>query len=104
MEIKEIGAHTAVINLPDTVDIENYPVLTQSLNTLYEKGFTVIQLDFTSTKYIRKSCLGKIIMYHKKLKKRGGKLTIINVKSPTVRHLFDMLELCKIINIEETDA
>ena len=37
METKEIGAHTAVINLPDTIDIENYPVLPQSLNTLYEK-------------------------------------------------------------------
>ena len=75
----------------------------QLLQTLYEEGLQFLQVDFTVTELLRSPCLGVLVLYHKRLIERGGKLTFVNVKSSHLKHVFDMIDLRKYINIEEID-
>ena len=101
MEVKKINSKTVVVHLLENIDLKESQTLTQLLEILYAEGAQVVRLDFAITKYMRKSCLAPLIAYHEKLKKRGGGLTFVNVRGKNVRHLFDMLEFCRIISIEE---
>jgi anti-sigma B factor antagonist len=104
MEVQKINAQTAIVHLVNAVDIEDSQVLAKILQLLYDEGVLVIHLDFAMTRFMRKSCLGQLIFFQKKLKDRGGELKIVNVRGNNVRHLFDMLEISKIISIEGTDG
>ena len=84
------------------VDSTNVGEFKQALQALYEKGYSLIEVDCFELTMIDSAGLGSLVMFQKKLKERGGELKIINVNHGYVQHLFDMLELSKIISIEET--
>ncbi len=50
--------------------------------------------------------LGSLVFFQfqKKLKDRGGELKLVNVKDNHVKHIFDMLCLCRVLTIEEIDG
>jgi len=71
------------------------------LQTLYEQEVQFIQVDFTVTELLREYCLGILLLYHKRLTERGGELRFVNVKSSHLKHVFDMIDLRRIMTIED---
>ncbi|NMB36112.1 MAG: STAS domain-containing protein [Firmicutes bacterium] len=86
---------------PERVDLTNVQEFKQALQSLCEEGYSSIKVDCTRLTMIDSAGLGSLVMFQKRLKERGGELKIINVNHGYVRHLFDMIELSKIISIEE---
>ena len=99
MKTKRIDEQTAVIHLNKTVDDEDAPQLKKLLLGFYNEGVQIILVDFSVTELIHKTCLMPIIICHRQLKERGGELKIINVTGKYVKHLFDMLELHRVVTI-----
>lgn len=101
MELERVNANTVVIHLAEAVEDDDAPALKQLLQSLYDEGVQFIQVDLSKTVLFRKTCLVLLIVFQGRLKERGGELSIINVTNEYVRHLFDMLDLHKLISIEE---
>ncbi len=100
MEVKKQDDQNAVVYLGERVNIINSPELKQSLQDLFNAGVQTITVDFTGTKMVDSSCLGKLLMFQKRLKDRGGELKISNVTSDYIRKMFDVIQLNKVINID----
>lgn len=90
----------AVVSLDEKIDIINSPELKENLQALYDEGIYFISIDFSITRMIDSSCLGKLLMSQKKLKEQNGELNIINVTSDYIKKMFDMIHLERVINIE----
>lgn len=82
------------------IDVVNSQSLKDELFTLYNEGFNEIVIDFSKITSIDSSGLGKLLLCQKKLKERGGELTIINVTNAYIENMFKMIHLHKVINIE----
>ncbi len=99
MRVKRNGNQAVVI--PDgRIDITNSQDLKKKLLDIFDEGFDEIVIDFSNISSIDSSGLGKLLLFHKKLKERGGELRIINVGSDYVKKMFSMIHLNKVINIE----
>ncbi|NLJ55479.1 MAG: STAS domain-containing protein [Firmicutes bacterium] len=103
MQIEHCGQFVKIF-LPKRIDLINVHKFKRSLQTLFEQGQDFIMVDCTALTMIDSAGLGSLVMFQKKLKDRGGKLKIVNVRHRYIRHLFDMIELSKIICIAETDT
>ncbi|MEW5921505.1 MAG: STAS domain-containing protein [Bacillota bacterium] len=99
MEVEKKTDQEAVIYLGEKVNIVNSPELKQKLQALYDEGYKTIIVDFSGTKMIDSSCLGKLLMFQKKLKEREGELKIVNVSSEYINKMFNVIQLYKVINI-----
>ncbi|MCK8824820.1 STAS domain-containing protein [Fuchsiella alkaliacetigena] len=100
MQIKKEEGYKATITPESRIDITNSQDLKEDLLAIYEEGYEEIIIDFTNVDSIDSSGLGKLLLFHKKLKERDGKLRIINVSSDYVKKMFKMIHLNKVIDIE----
>ena len=100
MQIKRKG-RSVVMTMPEgRIDLSNSHLLRERLQMLYEEGFDAITLDFNQVTSIDSSGLGKLLLFQKRLKERGGELKIINITSGYIRKMFKMIDLDKVITIE----
>ncbi len=76
--------------------------LKQSLLKICEEGNDSIILDFSRITTIDSAALGKILMVQKRLRECGGELKIVDVKSDYIRKMFDIINLDKVIKVEDT--
>ena len=60
-----------------------------------------MRLDFEKVPRIDSSGLGKLFLFHKRLREKNGKLIIENVKSSYVKNMFDVINLHKVIEIKD---
>ena len=93
---EEVGS----VFLPEVINLTNAPEFKQALESLYEQGTRIIQVDCNCLKMIDSAGLGSLVLFQKKLKERGGELKLINVTEGYIRHLFDMIDLQRVISIE----
>lgn len=96
----EIDQKEKRIILPIVVDRTNVSRLDEALQSLYEEGCPVIRLDCVNLEMIDSAGLGSFVLYQKKMKERGGELIIVNVINDYIQHLFDVIELNRVITIE----
>lgn len=89
------------ITPPERIDLTTAEEFREALQALYEKGYSTVVVDCSRLAIIDSAGLGNLIMFQKKLRERGGDLSIINVKHHYIRHLFDMIELDRVIKIEK---
>ncbi len=82
------------------IDISNSQTLKEDLMEFYRDGFTNVVIDFGKISSIDSSGLGKLLLFHKKLKETDGKLKLVNIKSDYVKKMFKMIHLNKVIEIE----
>ncbi len=82
------------------IDVVNSQNLKQELLNLYNDGVKEIVIDFSKITSIDSSGLGKLLLFQKKLKERGGELRIINVTNDYIQNMFKMIHLNKVIKIE----
>ena len=99
MQIKKKN-NKAVVTPAGRIDITNSQDLKKELLDIYDEGYEQIVIDFGNITSIDSSGLGKLLLFHKKLKERDGKLRIVNVESDYVKKMFSMIHLNKVIDIE----
>lgn len=100
MQIKKKSATTAVMIPGKRIDLTNSNDLKIKFMELCNEGFSNIIIDLTNVKAIDSSGIGKL-HFHKKLKERHGQLTIINITSEYLKRMFNMIELNKLMKIED---
>ena len=99
-KIKVVDNDEAVITPVGNIDFSNSQALKNELLKLCEEDYKKIVMDFSEIKNIDSSALGKLLLFHKKLKEKEGKLIIRNVESDYIKNMFEMIHLNKIIEIE----
>ncbi len=99
MKVEQKAVQEAIVYLGEEISISNSDELKTVLQDLYDKSFKTIAVDFSITTMIDSSCLGKLLMFQKKLKESNRKLIIINVTSKHIRKMFDLIQLHKVISI-----
>ncbi len=83
------------------IDISNSEDLKKQLLAAYRQGFDYVKIDFSEVTGIDSSGLGKLLLFQKKLKERGGELSIVNIKNDYLKKMFSMIQLYKVIHIED---
>jgi len=98
---KVIDKNEVVISPIGTIDFSNSQDLKEELLELFEQNYDKVIMDFGQVESIDSSGLGKLLLFHKKLKEKEGTLVIKNVKSDYIKNMFEMIHLSKVIEIEE---
>ncbi|MEC9490703.1 MAG: STAS domain-containing protein [Halanaerobiales bacterium] len=99
-KITEIDSSKVVISPQGDIDFSNSQQLKEVLLQVFEQDFKQVILDFSEVESIDSSGLGKLLLFQKKLKEKGGTLIIRNVKSDYIKNMFEMIHLNKVIEIE----
>lgn len=100
MELVRSGDNKVTIKPEGRIDVVNSQTLKQELLNLFNEGINEIIIDFSKITSIDSSGLGKLLLFQKKLKERGGELSIINVTNDYIQNMFKMIHLNKVIKIE----
>ena len=100
MEQMKSGDNKVTLKPEGRIDVVNSVTLKQELLNLYNEGINEIIIDFSKITSIDSSGLGKLLLFQKKLKERGGELRIINVTNDYIKNMFKMIHLNKVIKIE----
>jgi len=93
------GEDTVLVFPEETLNIANAEVFKEQLNNLHEAGFRNITLDFSEVEELDSAGLGKILVFHKKMREQGGELKIINVVQGQIKKMFDLIQLDRFIHI-----
>lgn len=99
IRVEKTENRKAVVFLPEKINIANSPDLKNKLQSLFDEGINEIVVNFSQTKMIDSSCLGKLLMFQKKLKERQGELVIADVTNNYINKMFNMIQLQKVIKI-----
>ena len=99
MKIEKTGSEV-VVYPEGRIDISNAGDFKDEITSLIDEGSTVINLDFSQVSGIDSSGLGKLLLFQKQLKEKGGELKITNVNSEHIQKIFSLVHLYKVINIE----
>ena len=91
-----------VTMIPDRrIDISNSSDLKEQFVMLMEEGYTDVTVDFTHVDGIDSSGLGKLLLFQKRLREKEGTLRITNITSDYIRRMFVMIQLHRVIDIED---
>jgi len=96
-----IDSSEVVISPAGTIDFSNSRELKEELLELFEEDYKRVVIDFSKVESIDSSGLGKLLLFHKRLKEKDGTLVIRNIESDYIKNMFEMIHLAKVIKIEE---
>ena len=96
-----IDSSEVVISPVGTIDFSNSRELKEELLELFEEDYKKVVIDFSEVESIDSSGLGKLLLFHKRLKEKDGTLVIRNIESDYIKNMFEMIHLAKVIKIEE---
>ena len=99
MKVDRRVGQEATVYLVEKISLANSDKLKNTLQSLYDNNYKLVKLDFSKTKMIDSSCLGKLLLFQKKYKENNGELVIINVSNDYIRKMFDLIHLHKVISI-----
>ena len=91
----------AILLLPEKVILPHSLKFKDVLQSVYDEGFKNIILDCSRLRLFDTAGLSGVAVYQKKFRERGGALKIVNVGDNYIKHLFNTIELNKIVSIEE---
>ena len=83
-----------VISINGEIDIYTYPKLTETLNSVIEKGSLQIVINLENVRYIDSTGLGALADGANRISAQGGHVSIICNK-PQVKKIFDVSGLAK---------
>lgn len=98
--VEIINKKELIISPVGNIDFSNSQVLKEELLKFLEKGYQKVIIDFSEVESIDSSGLGKILLFHKRIKEKNGELIIKNVKSSYIKNMFELIHLNKVIDIE----
>ncbi len=96
-----VDSDEVVISPVGNIDFSNSQDLKDQLLELFEQDYQKVVMDFSEVESIDSSGLGKLLLFHKKLKEKEGTLVIKNVESDYIKNMFEMIHLNKVIEIED---
>lgn len=96
-----INDNKVVVSPKENIDFSNSNKLKEELVSINEDGYNRIEIDFGDVNSIDSSGLGKLLLFHKKLKEKDGELSIKNIQSDYIKNMFEMIKLNKVIKIVE---
>jgi anti-sigma B factor antagonist len=97
----EITEDEALIYVEGDLDTaESAKLLTQAFASVFDKGAKVVVLDFSGVQLINSYGIGKLVMFHKKLKQQGREMRI-RATNAHIRETFELLTLDKLFDIED---
>ncbi len=99
MKIEKSGSET-IVYPKGRIDISSAGEFKDRMNSLIAEGNLNICLDLAEVSGIDSSGLGKLLLFQKQLKERGGELSIRNINSDYVKKIFTLVHLYKVIKIE----
>jgi len=99
MKVERLENET-VVYPEGRIDISTAGDFKNRINDLMEEGAANICLDFSQVSGIDSSGLGKLLLFQKQLKEKGGKLRIRNISSEYVKKIFSLVHLYKVVEIE----
>ncbi len=83
-----------IVSINGEIDIYTYPKLTETLNSIIEKGSTEIVINLENVRYIDSTGLGALADGANRVFDQGGHVSIICNK-PQVKKIFDVSGLAK---------
>ncbi|HKL75163.1 MAG TPA: STAS domain-containing protein [Halanaerobiales bacterium] len=103
MEINKniLNENKVIVSPQENIDFANSNELKEELISIKEEGYNQIEIDFGEVNSIDSSGLGKLLLFHKRLKEKDGELSIKNIQSDYIKNMFDMIKLNKVIKIDE---
>jgi anti-anti-sigma factor len=105
LEVTEVG-DVAVVRFVDRkiLDEANIQELGQELFQLVEEeNKTSMLLNFANVEFLSSAALGKLITLDKKIKARGGRLKLSNIR-PEIYEVFAITKLNKLFDIKEDES
>lgn len=105
LEVSDVG-DVAVVRFVDRkiLDEANIQELGQELFQLVEKEErSRLLLNFSTVDFLSSAALGKLITLDKKVKARGGKLKLSNIR-PEIYEVFMITNLNKLFDIKDDEA
>ena len=102
MESKKrvVDNNEVVIKPIGNIDFSNSQELKEELLQLFKQNYEKVVMDFSEIESIDSSGLGKLLLFHKKLKEKEGTFVIRNIESDYIKNMFEMIHLDKVIEIE----
>ena len=86
-----------------TLNEDNAAAMGEALSALIEgPGQPNLVLDLSAVGFLTSVALGKFITFNGRVQARGGRLTLVNLR-PTIRKVFSVSRLDRVLNIRETD-
>ncbi len=98
MQVEQHEGYANII-LPEVVDLTTAPEFKKALKTLYEQDCNSINVDCSNLGMIDSAGIGSLVFFQKKLKDRDGELKLVNVTNDYIKHLFNMIDLARVIHI-----
>jgi len=90
-----------IVKPSGSIDFSNAQKLKKDLLDLFDSDYKKVRLNFEKVSRIDSSGLGKLLLFHKRLREKDGKLIIENVESSYVKNMFDVINLHKVIEIKD---
>lgn len=105
LEVSDVGDVTVVRFVDRKIlDEANIQELGQELFHLVEKEDRLrLLLNFATVDFLSSAALGKLITLDKKIKARGGKLKLSNIR-PEIYEVFMITNLNKLFDIKDDEA
>ncbi|MGM0602078.1 MAG: STAS domain-containing protein [Bacillota bacterium] len=100
-EINIINDVEVIVKPSGNIDFSNSQKLKKDLLDIFDNGYKKVRINFEKVSRIDSSALGKLLLFHKRLREKNGKLIIENVKSSYVKNMFDVINLHKVIEIKD---
>ncbi|MDH5718072.1 MAG: STAS domain-containing protein [Spirochaetia bacterium] len=103
VEIKNLGANKAVVNLSGRLDVAVSGNIEEALLEAIEKdNLKYLVLNMQDVEYMSSSGFRVAIALLRKLRDDGGILKLCSLK-PAVKRIFDVIELTSLFEIYETE-
>lgn len=72
------------------VDINTYPILEKEVDQLLQSSLNMLVFDMNEVNYVSSAGVRVVLKAQKAMKKRGGKIAIINFQ-PSVKKVFEII-------------
>ena len=87
-----LDAERHLVAVRGDLDLHTAPELNDALTRAIDEGRSRLVVDLTETSYLGSSGLTALVMAHKRLRKFGGQLVVVNV-DPSIGRTFEITGL-----------
>jgi anti-sigma B factor antagonist len=87
-----LDAERHLVAVRGDLDLHTAPELNEALTRAIDEGRSRLVVDLTETSYLDSSGLTALVMAHKRLRKFGGQLVVVNV-DPSIGRTFEITGL-----------
>jgi anti-sigma B factor antagonist len=102
LDPRRVGAHT-VVGVTGEVDVAGAPVLRDTLLALVNRGADSLVVDLRGVTFIDSTGVGSLLRIFHRQGLLGGRVHFV-VDQPSVRRVFDLMQLSKRLHLTTTVA